>query len=109
MKLMIIGDIVGKGGRKAVNELVPDLRREFNCSFIIANCENIANGAGLTAKCLKQLEGTINVATSGDHTWIRKALRKKSVALIMLSGQPISVTYNQAKAGAFFVTQHVEK
>jgi len=31
MNLLFIGDIVGKGGRKAVKQLVPELRREFNC------------------------------------------------------------------------------
>ncbi|MBT4820294.1 MAG: metallophosphoesterase, partial [Lentisphaerae bacterium] len=37
MKILFVGDIVGKGGRKAVQALVPELRREFGISFCIAN------------------------------------------------------------------------
>ncbi|MCF6176635.1 MAG: YmdB family metallophosphoesterase [Victivallaceae bacterium] len=72
MNLLFIGDVVGKGGRKAVKELVPELRREFNCSFCIVNAENIANGSGLAAKCIRDLEGVADVITSGDHVWDQK-------------------------------------
>lgn len=72
MNILFIGDIVGKGGRKAVIEMVPELRREFNCSFCVANAENIAAGAGIAAKCLKELNGLIDVVTTGDHVWDQK-------------------------------------
>ena len=73
MNLLFIGDIVGKGGRKAVQTLVPDLRREFNCSFVIANMENAAAGAGLNAKCINQLyPDFVDVVTTGDHVWDQK-------------------------------------
>jgi metallophosphoesterase (TIGR00282 family) len=72
MNLLFIGDIVGKGGRKAVKELVPELRQEFNCSFCIANAENIAAGSGLAAKCIRDLDGLVDVITSGDHIWDQK-------------------------------------
>ena len=72
MNLLFIGDIVGKGGRKAVKELVPELYREFDLTFSIANAENIAAGSGLAAKCIKDLEGFVDVITSGDHVWDQK-------------------------------------
>jgi hypothetical protein len=72
MKLLFIGDIVGKGGRKAVKKAVPELKRKFNCGFVIANAENIAAGAGLAAKCINDLDGTVDVFTSGDHVWDQK-------------------------------------
>ncbi len=72
MNLLFIGDIVGKGGRRAVKELVPELRREFNCGFTIANAENIANGSGLAAKCIRDIEDCVDVITSGDHVWDQK-------------------------------------
>ncbi len=73
MKLLIIGDIVGKGGRKAVCKLVPVLRKEFNCCFCIANAENIAGGSGLTKKCVESLRNAgVDVITSGDHIWRQK-------------------------------------
>ena len=72
MKLLFIGDIVGKGGREAVKQLVPELRREFNCQFVIANAENAAAGNGLTAGCARELLTVADVLTSGDHTWDQK-------------------------------------
>ncbi|MFA7232246.1 MAG: TIGR00282 family metallophosphoesterase [Victivallaceae bacterium] len=73
MNLLFIGDIVGKGGRAAVKELAPELRREFNCSFCIANAENVAAGSGMTAKCIGDMADCVNVFTSGDHIWDQKS------------------------------------
>jgi metallophosphoesterase (TIGR00282 family) len=73
MKILLIGDIVGKGARKAVCKLVPELRKEFNCCFCIANGENIAGGSGLTHKCVESLNHAgVDVVTSGDHIWRQK-------------------------------------
>ncbi len=73
MNLLFIGDMVGKGGRKAVRELVPGLRTEHKCSFCIANGENIAAGAGMTAKCIAEFcPVPVDVVTSGDHVWDQK-------------------------------------
>ncbi len=72
MKILIIGDIVGKGGRKAVLDLVPKLRKQYNLDFVIANGENIANGAGLAYKCTRELSETVDVITTGDHVWDQK-------------------------------------
>jgi metallophosphoesterase (TIGR00282 family) len=69
MNLLFIGDIVGKGGRRAVRELVPDIRREQGCQFVVANAENAAGGAGLSAACVKELLGPVDVITTGDHVW----------------------------------------
>ena len=73
MNLLFIGDIVGKGGRRAVRELVPDLRREFNCSFCIVNAENSAGGGGINAKCINDIHPEFaDVITMGDHIWDQK-------------------------------------
>jgi len=72
MNILFIGDIVGKGGRKAVIEAVPFLRKENNCCFCIANAENIAAGAGLSANCLKEISDSVDVVTTGDHVWDQK-------------------------------------
>lgn len=70
MRILLVGDIVGKGGRKAVRQLVPQLRRELQCSFCIANGENCAGGAGLTEKGVLELKDSgVDVVTSGDHVW----------------------------------------
>ena len=77
MNLLFIGDVVGKGGRMAVKELVPELRRQYNCSFCIANVENVAGGAGITANCLPDMSGVVNVFTAGDHVWDQKGFEEE--------------------------------
>jgi hypothetical protein len=77
MNLLFIGDIVGSGGRQAVKSLVPELRREFNAQFVIANAENAAAGCGVTGRCLKEMEGAVDVFTSGDHAWDQKTFEQE--------------------------------
>lgn len=73
MKVMLIGDIVGKSGLRAVQELVPRLRQEFHCCFCIANGENMAGGAGLSGKGCHELKRRgVDVITGGDHMWDNK-------------------------------------
>ncbi len=74
MKILLIGDIVGKGGRRAVCDLVPQLRREFDCGFCVANGENMAGGGGINRKCLEGMlkPGVVDVVTTGDHIWDQK-------------------------------------
>ncbi len=72
MKMMFIGDIVGSGGRKAVMELVPELRRKHNLSLVIANAENSAAGSGITANIARELSKVVDVITTGDHVWDQK-------------------------------------
>jgi metallophosphoesterase (TIGR00282 family) len=70
MKILFIGDIVGKGGREAVAALVPELRRDLGCDFCVANAENMAGGGGITRRCLAELAAAkVDVFTSGDHVW----------------------------------------
>lgn len=70
MRVLLVGDIVGKGGRQAACHLIPSLRNEFNCCFCIANAENVAGGSGLTEKCVTSLlDHGVDVITAGDHVW----------------------------------------
>ena len=73
MNLVFIGDIVGKGGRRALAEFVPGIKRDFNCSFCIVNAENSAGGGGINAKCIKDIYPDFaDVITMGDHIWDQK-------------------------------------
>ena len=73
MKLLFIGDIVGKPGRDLVAALVPKVRAERGIDFVIANGENAAAGAGITgAICRTLLEAGVDVITLGDHVWDQK-------------------------------------
>ncbi len=72
MHILIIGDIVGKPGRAAVTALLPQLRKEFDIDFVIANAENLAHGFGFTAQTLSELtRAGVDAATTGNHAWAK--------------------------------------
>jgi metallophosphoesterase (TIGR00282 family) len=75
MLILAIGDIIGKPGRQAVQELVPDLRKEYGIDLVIANGENAAGGFGLTVATTQELlEDGVDVITSGNHIWAQKEI-----------------------------------
>lgn len=77
MNLIFLGDVVGKGGRNAVKQLLPELRREFNAQFVIVNGENSAAGNGMTGSCVKELLTVADVVTCGDHVWDQKGFENE--------------------------------
>jgi hypothetical protein len=73
MKILFIGDIVGKPGRRAVRELLPKLVGDRQIDLVIANCENAAAGFGVTRDIVEELyESQIDILTSGNHIWDKK-------------------------------------
>ena len=75
MKILLIGDIVGNPGREAVRALVPQLRRRHDLDLVVANCENIAGGAGVTPQTAQELLGYgVEFLTSGQHIWRYKVI-----------------------------------
>ena len=75
MNILFIGDIVGSPGREAVKKLLPELKKEYNLDFIIANAENAAGGSGITPKVAQELfDAGIAVLTSGDHVWKKREI-----------------------------------
>ncbi|MFC1559756.1 TIGR00282 family metallophosphoesterase [Candidatus Margulisiibacteriota bacterium] len=73
MKILFIGDIIGRPGRNMTKQLLPEIKKEFSPDVIIANGENSAAGFGITAKVYKELtEMGIEVITMGNHIWDRK-------------------------------------
>ncbi len=77
MKILFIGDIIGKYGRKITGYFLPALKEEYSPDLIIANCENSAHGYGITEKIYKELlEMGIDVFTMGNHIWDKKELAR---------------------------------
>jgi len=75
MKVLMIGDIVGKIGRRAVFELLGQLKEELEVEATIANAENAAGGFGLTPKIARQLFSYgLDVLTTGNHVWSKKEI-----------------------------------
>lgn len=70
LKLLFIGDIVGRPGRDFVNERLARLRSELALDFVIANGENAAAGSGINGAIARSLLGAgIDAITLGDHVW----------------------------------------
>ncbi len=75
MKILMIGDIVGEPGRRAVAKGINSLREREQIDFVIANAENAAGGSGITAKIYKELISCgVDVLTSGDHIFKKKEI-----------------------------------
>lgn len=75
MRILFIGDVVGRPGRKAVLASVERLVAEEGCDLVIANCENSAAGFGTTPPIVeKLLRAGIDVLTSGNHIWDKKEI-----------------------------------
>ncbi|HHD10958.1 MAG TPA: TIGR00282 family metallophosphoesterase [Deltaproteobacteria bacterium] len=73
MRILFLGDIIGKPGRQAVKRLLPALRKRYNPALVIANGENSAGGFGITEDVYAELIGEgVDVITSGNHIWDRK-------------------------------------
>lgn len=73
MKLLFIGDVVGKPGRAAVRYWVPRLRQDEGVQCVIANGENSAGGSGITVDTAQELfDAGVDAITSGDHLWDQK-------------------------------------
>jgi len=75
MKIVFIGDIVGRSGREALSKYVPIIKKDFNPDVIIVNAENASAGYGLTEKIANEiLDMGINVITLGNHSWDQKEM-----------------------------------
>lgn len=70
MNVLVIGDIHGKPGRRILRAAVPRLRKESGAALVIANGENAAGGAGITADVIREIfDAGVDVITGGNHTW----------------------------------------
>ena len=81
----MIGDVIGKPGRVALQHLLPDLRQELALDMVIANGENSAGGFGITPETMQDLLACgIDLLTTGNHVW-----DKKEIILQLDEGLPI--------------------
>jgi len=71
----MLGDVIGKPGRRAVRSTLPEMRNEFSIDIVIANGENAAGGIGLTPDTANELfESGVDIITSGNHIWSHKEI-----------------------------------
>jgi len=77
MRILFIGDVVGRPGRRAVTSYLPVLRQQKEIDFVVANGENAASGKGLTQSVAEELfKAGVDVLTGGNHTWKNKDIFK---------------------------------
>jgi len=75
MKILFIGDVIGRPGRKCVARWLPELREQYNVDLTVANGENAAGGIGATPDVLAELRAAgVQLVTLGNHTWKKKEL-----------------------------------
>ncbi len=73
MRLLFLGDIIGKAGRQAVIEHLPRLREVYKLDFVVVNADNAAAGFGITEEIFCALiDAGADVVTGGDHIWDKR-------------------------------------
>lgn len=83
MRILFLGDLVGRSGRTAVYEALPRLRTQYRADFCIVNGENAAGGFGITEAILQEtLDAGADVVTTGNHVWDQRE------ALVFIARHP---------------------
>ncbi len=73
MRILFCGDVVGRSGRKTIDQYIPELRKSLGLDCVIVNGENAASGFGITKKiCDQFLKSGADVVTAGDHCFDQK-------------------------------------
>lgn len=96
LKILCLGDIVGRPGRQVVHQRLPGLVRQHAVDLVIANAENIAGGSGITANLFNKIRSYgVDVVTLGDHVY-----RKIDIVPTLQSSERLIRPANLAAAGA---------
>lgn len=75
MRILMLGDLVGKSGREAAETMLPNLREQYAPDFVICNGENSAAGLGITPEiAIRLLDSGFDAITLGNHTWSKRAI-----------------------------------
>ena len=100
MKILFLGDVMGRAGRTAISTLLPKLRSDWRLDFVVVNGENATSGMGLSADHAKViLDAGADVVTLGDHAFDQKdmlAFIDKEPRVI----RPLNFSKNAPGAGA---------
>lgn len=73
MKILVLGDIISKTGRKALKKALPSLRERSGAELVIGNVENAAGLFGITEKVIDAIKATgVDILTSGNHVWDKR-------------------------------------
>ncbi|QUJ77042.1 TIGR00282 family metallophosphoesterase [Sulfitobacter albidus] len=106
MKILFLGDVMGRAGRRAITERLPALRAEWKLDFVVVNGENATSGMGLSAAHAKTLlDAGADCLTLGDHAFDQKdmlAFAEQDARIV----RPLNFSKNAPGKGArVFKTQ----
>lgn len=92
-KILFVGDIVARHGRRVVKKVLPELRNELGINFVIANGENLTTGWGMTKKAADEMFAAgVDFFTSGNHIWRKEEfteeLEKRDTQVIRPANYP---------------------
>jgi metallophosphoesterase (TIGR00282 family) len=75
LRVLFLGDVVGRVGRRGVAEHLPGLRQRLGVEFVVCNAENAAGGFGLTeSTCAELFASGVDVITTGNHVWDKREI-----------------------------------
>ena len=103
VRLLMIGDVVGKHGRKAVSAVLPSIKNELEIDYVTANGENAAGGFGITKDTATELlKAGVDGFTSGNHIWDKPDI----VPYLEENSLPIArpMNYPAAAPGSGYIT-----
>jgi calcineurin-like phosphoesterase len=93
MRLLFLGDVVGRAARNALVQRLPDLIAQHRLDFVVVNGENAAGGFGITEKiCAELFAAGIDAITGGNHSWDQRE------ALNLIEREPRQGDPRQLKA-----------
>jgi hypothetical protein len=106
MRILFIGDIIGKPGREIVASLLPRLNEEYRLDLVIANAENLAGGFGVTPAVAEDMFALgVDVLTSGNHIWDQKEI-EEYIAKEQRLLRPANYPEQAPGSGSFVFERH---
>ena len=74
-RVLFIGDVIGRPGRSAIGNILPELEEKHRPQLVVANGENLAGGLGITQETANELFSYgVHILTTGNHIWSRKEI-----------------------------------
>lgn len=103
MKILFIGDISARPGRKTVKDILPKIKEKYKPDIVIANCENAAGGIGISKDILKELQSYgIDYFTGGDHVWAIKEFREDLYDVTLPIVRPYNYEGSEKLPGKYY-------
>ena len=107
MKILFIGDIIGKPGRQMIKYHLPIIKQKENIDIVIANYENTSHGYGITPKNYKELKNAgIDIMTGGNHSFDKKKEIESIFEIDDTIIRPLNMYQENAGNGFFIDEQH---